>query len=159
MSLTGNDKPRKPAEFIWWVATLARSQPELRERLIGDQVRQARRSAGLTQLELARTLKIALSKLSRYERGLDTMPLRLLLSSTILGLAVGRKALQGGLRSSQRLNQVPSRVEEDTRTSAPLQGARHGAPPRRGRGLERATAKIPWPCHASGAVSGREGGS
>jgi DNA-binding XRE family transcriptional regulator len=78
--------------------------PSLRERLIGDQVRQARRSAGLTQLELARTLKIALSKLSRYERGLDTMPLRLLLSSTILGLAVGRKALQGGLRSSQRLN-------------------------------------------------------
>jgi DNA-binding XRE family transcriptional regulator len=104
MSLTGNDKPRKPAEFIWWVATLARSQPELRERLIGDQVRQARRSAGLTQLELARTLKIALSKLSRYERGLDTMPPRLLLSSTILGLAVGRKALQGGPRSSQRLN-------------------------------------------------------
>jgi hypothetical protein len=98
------DSAGKPAEFTPWVATPARSQPELRERLIGDQVRQARRSAGLTQLELARTLRIALSKLSRYERGLDTMPPRLLLTSIILGLAVGRKALQGGLRSSQRLN-------------------------------------------------------
>ena len=105
MSLTGNDKPRKPAEFTSWVATPARSQPELRERLIGDQVRQARRAAGLTQLELARILRIALSKLSRYERGLDTMPPRLLLTSIVLGLGVGRKALEGGgLRSSQRLN-------------------------------------------------------
>ena len=104
MALSGKDKLRKAAEFTSWVATPARSQPKLRERLIGDQVRQARRSAGLTQLELARTLRIALSKLSRYERGLDTMPPRLLLNSIILGLAVGRKALEGGLRSSQRLN-------------------------------------------------------
>jgi ribosome-binding protein aMBF1 (putative translation factor) len=104
MFLIGKDNPRKPAEFTPWVATPAESQPELRERFIGDQLRQARRSAGLTQLELARTLKIALSKLSRYERGLDTMPPRVLLTSIILGLAVGRKALQGGLRSSQRLN-------------------------------------------------------
>jgi DNA-binding transcriptional regulator YiaG len=104
MSLSEKDKPRKAAEFTSWVATPAQSQPKLRERLIGDQVRQARRSAGLTQLELARTLRIALSKLSRYERGVDTMPPRLLLTSIILGLAIGRKALQGGLRSSQRLN-------------------------------------------------------
>jgi DNA-binding transcriptional regulator YiaG len=104
MSLTGKDKPFKAAEFTSWVAALIQSQPELGKRLIGDQVRQARRSAGLTQVELARTLRIALSKLSRYERGLDTMPPRLLLTSIILGLAVGRKALEGGLRSSQRLN-------------------------------------------------------
>jgi DNA-binding transcriptional regulator YiaG len=104
MSLTGKDKPFKAAEFTSWVAAPIQSQPELGKRLIGDQVRQARRSAGLTQLELARTLRIALSKLSRYERGLDTMPPRLLLTSIILGLAVGRKALEGGLRSSQRLN-------------------------------------------------------
>jgi ribosome-binding protein aMBF1 (putative translation factor) len=104
MSLTRKDKRRKPADFTSWIDTPAQSQPELRARLIGDQVRQARRSAGLTQLELARTLRIALSKLSRYERGLDTIPPRLLLTSIILGLAVGRKALQGGLRSSQRLN-------------------------------------------------------
>ena len=76
MSLTGKDKPRTAGEFISWLATSAQSQPELRERLIGDQVRQARRSAGLTQLELARTLRIALSKLSRYEGGLDKMPPR-----------------------------------------------------------------------------------
>jgi DNA-binding transcriptional regulator YiaG len=75
VSPTGKDKPRKAAEVTSWAATPARSQPELRERLIGDQVRQARRSAGLTQLELARTLRIGLWKLSRYERGLDTMPL------------------------------------------------------------------------------------
>jgi DNA-binding transcriptional regulator YiaG len=104
MSLTPKDKRRKIAEFTSWTALPTQSQPELRERLIGDQVRQARRSAGLTQLELARTLKVALSKLSRYERGLDTIPPRLLLTSIILGLAVGRKALQGGVRSSQRLN-------------------------------------------------------
>ena len=104
MSLTRKDKRRKAAEFASWAATPTQSQPELRKRLIGDQVRQARRSAGLTQLELARTLKIALSKLSRYERGLDTIPPRLLLTSIILGLAVGRKALQGSLRPSQRLN-------------------------------------------------------
>ena len=104
MSLIGKDNARKPAEFTPWVATPAQSQPELRERLIGDQLRQARRSAGLTQLELARALRIALSKLSRYEGGLDKMPPRLLLNSIILGLAVGRQALQGGLRSSQRLN-------------------------------------------------------
>jgi ribosome-binding protein aMBF1 (putative translation factor) len=104
VSLTRKNKRRKTAEFASWVATPTQSQPELRKRLVGDQVRQARRSAGLTQLELARTLKIALSKLSRYERGLDTMPPRLLLTSIILGLAVGRKALQGDLRSAQRLN-------------------------------------------------------
>ena len=104
MSLPRKDKRRKAAESTSWAATPTQLQPELRQRLIGDQVRQARRSAGLTQLELARTLKIALSKLSRYERGLETMPPRLLLTSIILGLAVGRKALQGGLRSSQRLN-------------------------------------------------------
>jgi ribosome-binding protein aMBF1 (putative translation factor) len=104
MSLTRKDKRRKAAEFASWLATPTQSQPELRKLLVGDLVRQARRSAGLTQLELARTLKIALSKLSRYERGLDTMPPRLLLTSIILGLAVGRKALHGGLRSSQRLN-------------------------------------------------------
>jgi hypothetical protein len=51
MSLAGEDKPRKAAEVASCVATPARSQPELSERLIGDQVRQARRSAGLTQLE------------------------------------------------------------------------------------------------------------
>jgi DNA-binding transcriptional regulator YiaG len=104
MSLTRKDKRRKAAEFASWLAKPTQSESELRKRLIGDQVRQARRSAGLTQLELARTLKIALSKLSRYERGLDTIPPRLLLTSIILGLAAGRKALQGGLRSSQRLN-------------------------------------------------------
>ena len=104
MSLIRNDKRRKPAELTPSMDTPALSQPELRERLIGDQVRQARRSAGLTQLELARTLRIALSRLSRYERGLEQMPPRLLLTSIILGLAVGRKALQGDLRSSQRLN-------------------------------------------------------
>jgi DNA-binding transcriptional regulator YiaG len=104
MSLTRKDKRREATEFASWVATPTQSQPELRKRLIGDQVRQARRSAGLTQLELARTLKIALSKLSRYERGLERMPPRLLLTSIILGLATGRKALQGGLGSSQRLN-------------------------------------------------------
>jgi DNA-binding transcriptional regulator YiaG len=103
MSLTRTDKRRKTAEFASW-ATPTKSQSELKRRLIGDQVRQARRSAGLTQLELARTLKIALSKLSRYERGLETMPPRLLLTSIILGLAAGRKVLQGDLRSSQRLN-------------------------------------------------------
>jgi transcriptional regulator with XRE-family HTH domain len=75
-----------------------------KNRLIGDQVRRARRSAGLTQLELARTLKIGLSKLSRYESGLDTIPPRLLLSRIILGLGVGREALQGGGRLSRRLN-------------------------------------------------------
>jgi hypothetical protein len=68
MSLIGKDNPRKPAEFTPWVATPAESQPELRERFIGDQLRQARRSAGLTQLELVRTLKIALSKLSLRAR-------------------------------------------------------------------------------------------
>jgi DNA-binding transcriptional regulator YiaG len=104
MALTRIDKRRKAAEFASWVTTPTQSQPELRKRLVGDQVRQARRSAGLTQLELARTLKIALSKLSRYERGLETMPPRLLLTSIILGLAIGRKALQGGLRTSQRLH-------------------------------------------------------
>jgi DNA-binding transcriptional regulator YiaG len=104
MSLTRKDRRHKAAEFAAWVATPTQSQPELRKRLVGDQVRQARRSAGLTQLELARTLKIALSKLSRYERGLDTIPPRLLLTSIILGLAAGRKALEGGLRCSQRLN-------------------------------------------------------
>ena len=81
MSLTGNDKPRAAGEFPSWLATSAQSQPELRERLIGDQLRQARRSAGLTQLELARALRIALSKLSRYERGLDTMPPRLVVAA------------------------------------------------------------------------------
>jgi ribosome-binding protein aMBF1 (putative translation factor) len=104
MSLTRKDKRRKTAEFASRVATPTQSQPELSKRLVGDQVRQARRSAGLTQLELAGTLKIALSKLSRYERGLDRMPPRLLLTSIILGLAAGRKALGGGLRSSQRLH-------------------------------------------------------
>ena len=104
MSLIRNDKRRKPAELTRSMDTSALSQPELRERLIGDQVRQARRSAGLTQLELARTLRIALSRLSRYERGLEQMPPRLLLTSIILGLAVGRKALQGDLRPPQRLN-------------------------------------------------------
>jgi ribosome-binding protein aMBF1 (putative translation factor) len=104
VSLTGKDKPRKAAEATSWVATPARSQPELSERLVGDQVRQARRSAGLTQLELARILRIALSKLSRYERGLDAMPPRLLLTSIILGLSAGRKTLTGGLTSPQRLN-------------------------------------------------------
>jgi ribosome-binding protein aMBF1 (putative translation factor) len=104
MSPTRKDKDGKAAEFTAWVATPTQSQPELRKRLIGDQVRQARRSAGLSQLELARTLRIALSKLARYERGLDTMPPRLLLTSIILGLAAGRKELQGGLRLSQRLN-------------------------------------------------------
>jgi DNA-binding transcriptional regulator YiaG len=104
MSLTRKDKRREATEFASWVATPTQSPPELRKRLIGDQVRQARRSAGLTQPELARILKIALSKLSRYERGLETMPPRLLLSSIILGLAAGRKVLQGSLRSSQRLN-------------------------------------------------------
>jgi DNA-binding transcriptional regulator YiaG len=104
MSVTGKDKPCKAAECISCVAAPTRSQPELKKRLIGAQVRQARRSAGLTQLELARTLRIALSKLSRYERGLDTMPPRLLLTSIILGLAAGREAVTGGLRSSQRLN-------------------------------------------------------
>ncbi len=101
MSLTRKAKRREAAS---WVTTPTQSPPELKKRLTGDQVRQARRSAGLTQLELARTLKIALSKLSRYERGLDMIPPRLLLTSIILGLAAGRKALQGGLRSSQRLN-------------------------------------------------------
>jgi ribosome-binding protein aMBF1 (putative translation factor) len=104
MSLTGNDKPRTAGEFTSWLATSAQSQPELRERLIGDQVRQARRSAGLTQLELARTLKIAVSKLSRYERGLDTMPPRLVVASITLGLTLGPKGLQARLRSLQRLN-------------------------------------------------------
>ena len=105
MSLPRKDKRRKTLEFASWVATPTQSQPELRKRLVGDQVRQARRSAGMTQLELARTLKIALSKLSRYERGLEAIPPRLLLTSIILGLAAGRKALQGGPRSSlQRLN-------------------------------------------------------
>ena len=104
MSLTRKDKRGKAAEFTSWVATSSRLHPELRKRLIGEQVRQARRSAGLTQLELARTLKIALSRLSRYERGLDTIPPRLLLTSIVLGLAAGRKALEGGQRSSHRLN-------------------------------------------------------
>ena len=103
MPLTGKDKRLKPAASASW-ATPTQSQPELDKRLIGDQVRQARRSAGLTQVELARTLKIALSKLSRYERGLDTIPPRLLLTSIILGLAVGRRALEGWVRSSRRLN-------------------------------------------------------
>ena len=101
MSLARKDKPHlKVVES----ATPAQSQPELRKRLIGDQVRQARRSAGLTQLELARTLEIGLSELSRYERGLDTIPPRLLLTRFILGLAVGRRALEGWVRSSRRLN-------------------------------------------------------
>jgi hypothetical protein len=91
MSLTGKDKPRTAGEFTSWWATSAQSQPELRERLIGDQVRRTRRSAGLTQLELARTLRIALSKLSRYERGLDTMPPRLFVASIILGLPLDPK--------------------------------------------------------------------
>ena len=104
MSLTGKDKPRTAGEFISWLATSAQSQPELRKRLIGDQVRQARRFAGLTQLELARTLRIALSKLSRYERGLDTMPPRLFVASIILGLTLGPQGLQTRLRSLQRLN-------------------------------------------------------
>jgi ribosome-binding protein aMBF1 (putative translation factor) len=104
MPLTGKDKPPKTAEFTSWVATPARSQPKLRERLIGDQVRQARRSAGLTQLELARTLRIGLWKLSRCERGLDTMPPRLLVASILLGLTLGPTGLQARLRSLQRLN-------------------------------------------------------
>ena len=104
MSLIGKDNARKPAEFTPWVATPAQSQPELRERLIGDQVRQARRFAGLTQLELAITLRIALSKLSRYERGLDTMPPRLFVAIIILGLTLGPQGLQTRLRSLKRLN-------------------------------------------------------
>lgn len=92
--MTRKDKRREAAEFASWLAKPTQSDSELRKRLIGDQVRQARRSAGLTQLELARTLKIALSKLSRYERGLETMPPRLLLTTIILGLAAGREGLQ-----------------------------------------------------------------
>lgn len=103
MSQSRKDAHRLKAAGSVSSATLAR-QSELRDRLIGDQVRQARRSAGLTQLEVARTLKIGLSKLSRYERGLDTIPPRLLLTRIILGLAVGREALQGGRRPSRRLN-------------------------------------------------------
>jgi transcriptional regulator with XRE-family HTH domain len=102
MSLTRKDERSKAAELASW-ATPAQSQPELRKRLIGEQVRQARRSAGLTQLELARTLHIALSKLSRYEGGLDPIsPSRLLLTRFVLGLAVGRRGLEGGVRSSPR---------------------------------------------------------
>ena len=100
MSLTRKDNHRLTVVGSASCAASAQSQPELRKRLIGDQVRQARRSAGLTQLELARTLEIGLSELSRYERGLDAMPPRLLLASFILGLAVGRKALEGTLMSS-----------------------------------------------------------
>jgi transcriptional regulator with XRE-family HTH domain len=99
MSLTQKDERRKAAELASW-ATPAQTLPELRKRLLGEQVRQARRSAGLTQLELARTLQIALSKLSRYESGLDPIsPSRLLLTRFILGLAVGRRGLEGGVRS------------------------------------------------------------
>jgi DNA-binding transcriptional regulator YiaG len=98
MSLTRKDKHHLEVVESASCATPVQSQPALRKRRIGDQVRQARRSAGLTQLELARTLKIGLSELSRYERGLDTIPPRLLLTRFILGLAVGRKALEGALK-------------------------------------------------------------
>ena len=84
-------------------AAPARSQPEARKRLVGDQVRRARGSPDLAQLELARTLEIGLAKLSHYEYGLATSS-RLLLARFILGLAVGRKAREGTLRSSPRPN-------------------------------------------------------
>jgi ribosome-binding protein aMBF1 (putative translation factor) len=104
MALTGKNNDRLEVVESASSATPGQSQSELGKRFIGDQVRQARRSAGMTQLELARTLKIGLSELSRYERGLDTMPPRLLLARFILGLAVGREALEGTLRSSPRPN-------------------------------------------------------
>jgi hypothetical protein len=144
MSLTRKDKRREPAEFASGLAKPTQSQPELRKRLLGDKVRQARRSAGLTQLEPARTLRIALSKLSRYERGLDTIPPRLLLTSIVLGLAAGRKALTGRPEVVTATKLGPSR-EEDTRTSAPCAG--WSLMMRRGS------------AGSSGAVSGREGGS
>lgn len=48
-------------------------------RLLGERMRQARRAARWTQQELATEVGIHPCKLSRYERGSDWIPARLLL--------------------------------------------------------------------------------
>lgn len=59
-------------------------------RFLGEHVRQARRAARWTQEELAAEVGIHPRRLSRYERGSDVIPARLLLEmAEALDLTVG----------------------------------------------------------------------
>ena len=92
------DLRRRSSDSLW------RPQRPSRRRGAASGIRRHRRASGIPQAALAERLGVPIWKLSRLERGLDPIPVRLIV--TVVAMLTGQQPSENSRRRPSRLTIV-----------------------------------------------------